>query len=109
MGKQTIRIRRVGSITFGVVLVVTGILFLVEQFLPKLDYRNVFLFWPVILIMLGIEVLLASRQKTWEILDETGKIVEQSKIIYDVPAIVLTMLLTGFSMIIGLLNWALVI
>ena len=40
MGKQTIRIRRVGSITFGVVLVTMGILFLTETFLPSEDVAS---------------------------------------------------------------------
>ena len=106
MGKQTIRIRRVGSITFGVVLVTTGILFLTETFLPNLDYWIMFRFWPIILILLGIEVLMSTRQKSWEILDETGKVVEQNKVIYDVPAIVLTMFLVGFSLVMGVVNWA---
>ena len=106
MGKQTIRIRRVGSITFGMVLVTTGILFLTETFLPNLDYRFVFRFWPIILILLGIEVLMSTRQKSWEILDLTGKVVEQNKVIYDVPAIVLTMFLVGFSLVMGVVNWA---
>ena len=39
MEKQTIRIRRVGSVTFGLVLIVTGVLFLVHLFLPRLDFR----------------------------------------------------------------------
>lgn len=106
MGKQTIRIRRVGSITFGMVLVTTGFLFLTETFLPNLDYRFVFRFWPIILILLGIEVLMSTRQKSWEILDLTGKVVEQNKVIYDVPAIVLTMFLIGFSLVMGMVNWA---
>lgn len=106
MEKQTIRIRRVGSVTFGMILIVTGVLFLVHLFLPRLDYRMIFRFWPIILITLGVEVLLGSRQKTYEVWNEKGQILEQSKVVYDVPAILLTMVLTGFSMFMGMIDWA---
>lgn len=105
MEKQTIRIRRVGSVTFGIVLIVTGVLFLVHLFLPRLDYRMVFQFWPLILITLGVEVLFGSRQKTYEVRNEKGQIIEQSKVIYDVSAIVLTFVLTGFSLFMGLIDF----
>ena len=101
MERQTIRIRRVGSVTFGMVLVVTGVLFL-----PGLDLRVIFQFWPLMLITLGVEVLFGSRQKTYEVRNEKGQIVEQSKVIYDVSAIVLTFILTGFSMFMALLDFA---
>ncbi len=106
MEKQTIRIRRVGSVTFGLVLIVTGVLFLIHLFLPRLDFRVVFQFWPLMLITLGVEVLLGSRQKTYEVRNEKGQIIEQSKVIYDVSAIVLTFALTGFSMLMALLDFA---
>lgn len=106
MDRQCIRIRRVGSVTFGVVLMITGVLFLIATFFPGIEFIHVFRFWPIILIMLGVEVLLGSRQKTWEILNAEGKIIEQNKVIYDVPAILLTILLTFFSIIMGLVNWA---
>ncbi len=99
MEKQIIRIHRVGSVTFGILLVLTGILFLSRLFLPGLNYEVVLHFWPLILISLG-------TRKTYEIRDETGKVLEQNKIIYDVAAIVLTMVLTGFSVIMGILDFA---
>lgn len=107
MGKQTIRIRRVGSVTFGIVLVITGVIFLLQQLFPNLNYVIIFRFWPVILIGLGIEVLLGSRQKNVEVLNEEGKIIEQSKIVYDVPAIILTIVLIFFSIFMAMMNWAL--
>lgn len=106
MEKQTIRIRRVGSVTFGVVLIVTGILFLLRLFLPELEYIMIFRLWPVILILLGIEVLLGTRHKTFEVLDGKGNITEQSKTVYDVAAILLTVVLTGFAICMGMLDWA---
>lgn len=106
MEKQIIRIHRVGSVTFGILLVLTGILFLTRLFLPGLDYEAVIHFWPLILISLGIEVLLGCTRKTYEIRDEKGQLLEQNKIIYDIAAIILTMVLTGFSMIMGILDFA---
>lgn len=107
MGKQTIRIHRVGSVTFGIVLIITGVIFLLQQFIPNVDYAIIFRFWPIILIGLGIEVLLGSRQKNVEVLDEEGKIVEQNKVIYDAPAIILTVVLIFFSVFLAMMNWAL--
>jgi len=108
MGKQTIRIHRIGSVTFGIVLVITGVIFLMQQFFPRIDYLLVIRFWPVILISLGIEALIGCTRKNIEVLDEKGKIIEQSKVIYDVPAIVLTLFLTGFSVVLALMNWSLI-
>ncbi len=107
MEKQTIRIHRVGSVTFGFVLIAMGIIFLMQQFLPGIDYVLVFRFWPVILIGLGIEALLGCTRKNIEVLDEKGKVIEQSKVVYDVTAILLTLFLTGFSVVLALMNWSL--
>lgn len=106
MNRQTINIRRVGSITFGAVLILTGILFLIHLFFPAIDFYSIFRFWPVILILLGLEVLAGSRQKIYEILDEQGKVIEQSKVVYDVPAILMMIVLVGFSMCMGIVDWA---
>lgn len=105
MERQTIQIRRVGSVTFGGVLITIGILFLAHLFFPTFNYYLVYRFWPVILILLGLEVLAGSRQKSYEIIDSEGKIVEQSKMVYDVPAILLMITLTGFSMCMALIDW----
>ena len=107
MGKQTIKVHRVGSVTFGIVLVITGVIFLLQQFFPKWDYVIIFRFWPIVLIGLGIEVLLGSRQKNVEVLDEEGKTIEHSKTVYDVPAMILTMVLVFFSIFMAVMNWAL--
>ena len=93
MEKQIIRIHRVGSVTFGLVLVATGVVFLFGLFFPRLDYRLVLQF---------------CRQKNYEILDKEGKVLEQNKIVYDVPAILLTMALVLFSFIMALVNLALI-
>lgn len=105
MEKQTIRIHRVGSVTFGLVLITTGVLFLMHLFLPRLEYEIIFQFWPLILIVLGIEVLVGSRQKTYEVWNEQRQLLEQNKVVYDVPAILLTIVLTIFSMCMGMIDW----
>ncbi len=105
MEKQTIRIRRVGSFTFGIVMIAVGILFLLNLFFRELNCIMILRFWPIILILLGIEVLLGCRAKTWEVVDPAGRVIEQSKIVYDVPAIILTMVLIGFAFCMAVLNW----
>ncbi|MBO5054757.1 MAG: hypothetical protein J5988_04140 [Eubacterium sp.] len=106
MEKQTIKVRRVGSVTFGTVLIVTGALFLVHIFFPGFNYFLIYRFWPIILILLGVEVLAGSRQKTYEIIDNQGNVVEQSKVVYDVAAILLMIALTAFAMCMALIDWA---
>ncbi|MBQ8877145.1 MAG: hypothetical protein IJ029_00305 [Lachnospiraceae bacterium] len=95
MGKQTVTIRRVGSVSFGIVLLLSGFLLLAHTFFPKFDYLTVYRFWPVTLIMLGIEVLVGSRGKNVEVLDEQGKVIEQSKTVYDFAAIIMTAVVLG--------------
>jgi len=90
MENKTIRIHRCGSITFGVVLVALGTLFLLRLLLPALNYWVAFRLWPAVLILLGVEVLLGSRHKTYEVIGKDGQSVEQSKVVYDIPAIIMT-------------------
>lgn len=54
-------VHRVGTFTFGWVMVATGIVMILALFFPKTDFRIVLRFSPVILISLGVEVLTASR------------------------------------------------
>lgn len=105
MDKKTIRIRRVGSVTFGIILILTGGLFLLHLAVPTLNYYMIYRFWPVILILLGLEVLAGARQKTYEVLDDAGKVTEQNKVVYDIPAILMMMALTGFAMCMAAVDW----
>lgn len=105
MEKQIIRIHKVGAVTAGIVLVITGIIFLLRLFIPEFDYRITFRFWPVMLIGLGLEVLIGSRWKNFEIRDGEGRLIEVNRMVYDVPAIILTMVLMGFSMVMGIMDW----
>ena len=49
--------RRVGSITLGVTLIVFGVSALLAFVFNVVDMMNVFKFWPVTLVLLGLEVL----------------------------------------------------
>lgn len=101
MKKQTIRIHRVGSVTFGVVLVSMGVLSFMHMIFPRLEYNMVVRLWPAIFIVLGLEVLLGSRHKTYDVLDEEGKVIEQEKTVYDFAAIFLIMALVIFAMVLA--------
>lgn len=53
--------RRVGTFTFGLILVATGLGMLAALFWPQLDLTLLLRLSPLALISLGIEVLLAAR------------------------------------------------
>lgn len=90
--KQTIHIHRVGTVTFGLVLVVMGALCLLRLFFPVLNYELIFRLWPAVFICLGIEVLLSSRSP-------------ERRIIYDGAAIFLLVLLVLFAMCMAGMDW----
>ena len=52
-----LRGRRVGTLTLGIVLIVFGLLFIARIILPFINYAVILQCWPVILILLGVEVL----------------------------------------------------
>lgn len=56
------KIRRVGTMAFAVLLIADGVLLLAQQFMPKANLLAVLKFAPVILIVLGIEVLVYSTK-----------------------------------------------
>lgn len=53
------RIRRVGTLSAGIVLVGFGVVFLLRMAFPALNYSLILSFWPVVLILLGFEMLYA--------------------------------------------------
>lgn len=79
------KVHRTGTITFGAVLIIFGVLFLLHALIPALDYMMIFRMWPCILIMFGIEVLIANARPNYQF-------------VYDKWAIVLLVLLTFFAM-----------
>lgn len=83
--KKTMRTRRVGTVTFGLVLVVMGALFLLRLFFPALDYLLIFRLWPLVFISLGVEVLISSYRA-------------EERLIYDGAAVFLLILLVFFAM-----------
>jgi len=54
------RSRKIGVLTMGVSLVAFGVLFLLRVFIPWFDYIAVMRFWPLVLVLLGIEVLISA-------------------------------------------------
>ncbi len=87
---------RVGTITFGCILIVLGVLLIVHLFVPELTYTAILNYWPVTLILLGIEILVANFRS------------EKETFTYDGWSIVLMFLILGFTMCMGILDWILV-
>lgn len=54
-----IKNRRVGTLTAGISLVVFGTLFLIRLAVPTVTLRMIASLWPVVLILLGAEILIA--------------------------------------------------
>ena len=52
------KVRRVGTVAFALLLIAGGALLLAQQFMPKANLLAILKFSPVILIILGIEVLI---------------------------------------------------
>ena len=88
------RDRRVGTFTFGAVLVICGALMLVSMFFPSLDLTLALQLSPLILVCLGVEVLLASRSG--------------GKIRYDWVGMVLCFVLVTAALVFFGIAWCLV-
>ena len=84
----TYRSHRVGSVTAGISMIGYGVMFLMHLFLDTVDYRMMFSLWPVMLIVLGLELLLSNFST--------------KKVVYDKAAIFLLILMTFFSMGMGI-------
>lgn len=93
-GYVIMRIRKVGSITCGILMIFFGILFMVHMFLPALSLGIIMKLWPLILIALGGEMIAANIQKE-----------EEEMLKYDKGAIVLVFLLTCFSVGMGIVEY----
>ena len=52
--------RKIGVLTLGVSLVALGLLYLLKVFFPAWNYLTILKFWPIVLILLGVEVLLSA-------------------------------------------------
>ena len=83
---MTMKSRRVGTLTLGISLIGAGILFAAHLFIPAvLTYYYIFRLWPVILILLGTEVLIANIKN------------KEEKIVYDGWAVFITILVMGLA------------
>lgn len=78
--------RRVGAVTCGIILIVTGVLCLIHVFYPSFRYEYILKGWPLILILLGGEMLAANLAGT-----------EEVKIKYDTAAVMLVFILIIFA------------
>ncbi|HEX3028129.1 MAG TPA: DUF5668 domain-containing protein [Clostridia bacterium] len=81
--------RRVGTFSAGLVLIVFGFLFLFRILYPDLDYKLIFSLWPIVLVFLGIEVIVAYIVN------------KEEKMKYDGWAIALIIVLSLFAMCMG--------
>lgn len=90
------RIRRVGSVTFGLTLILFGVLFLVNMILPTLHYEVIFRLWPVVFIFLGIEILVENHRSN----------AEKCRFVYDFPAIVMLALMLLFAMLMAAVDYS---
>lgn len=82
------RIHRVGTFTLGIVLIIFGTLFMLNMFFPGMDYVFIFRLWPIMLISLGFEILIANMRSTKSKID----------FVYDKGAVLLMIILSFFSM-----------
>ncbi len=93
---QPQRTRRVGSVTFGLTLILFGVLFLVNMILPTLHYEVIFRLWPVVFIFLGIEILVENHRSN----------MEKCRFVYDFPAIVMLALMLLFAMLMAAVDYS---
>lgn len=88
------RSHKVGTVTLGLSLVCMGVLFLAHMFFPEVSYGFIYKLWPVIFILLGMEILLSHHSRSL------------GEFIYDKTAIVLVALLILFAMLTGIIGMA---
>lgn len=86
------KIKKVGRLTFGVTLVIAGIVILLQLVLKFDVIKYVTMSWPIILIILGIEVIYYSRKN-------------DVNIKYDVAGIILTFIVLFVSSIFSLVTF----
>jgi hypothetical protein len=78
--------RKVGTLTLGLTLIIFGILFSIHIFTNILSYHFVMKLWPLIFILLGIEILLSHFLN------------KEEKFTYDTAAIFIIIILSIFAM-----------
>ena len=96
---RSIRVHRIGTVTFGAMLIIFGVLFLAHIFLPWLYYGYIIRLWPLIFIFLGMEVLAGNYKAAKTEKEEGG---EKIRFVYDKTAIVLLVFLTLFAFVMAM-------
>lgn len=94
--EQFRRTRRVGSLTCGIAMIGFGVMFLLNTLFGLIDYTEIFSLWPLLLICLGAEMLIANLKYS-----DT----ERFTLVYDKGAIVLTILVTIFAVGMGITDY----
>ncbi|MBZ9623427.1 DUF5668 domain-containing protein [Clostridium sp. FP2] len=85
--------RRVGTFTTGIVLVMFGIMFLLRLINPSTNYLQIASLWPLVLVLLGIEIIVAYLINKEEIMK------------YDFHAIILIIMVSVFAMGMGCMEY----
>lgn len=93
---KLIQTRRVGSVTFGLTLICFGILFLIHIIVPALRYDIIFRLWPIVFILLGLEILVENHRS-----GQAGY-----KLVYDFPAVIMLALMLFFAMMLAAVDYA---
>ncbi len=91
---QNKNVRKLGTLTFGIVMVASGIAFLVHTIFDQISYELIFRFWPTIFILLGLEILIGAGKR-------------ETKYKYDIVSVFLMMTLVFFAMGLAVIdmNW----
>jgi len=85
--------RRVGTFTTGIVLVIFGMMFLLKLIFPSINYLVIASLWPLILIIIGIEIIVSYIINKDEILK------------YDFGAMFLIIIISIFAMSMGCMEY----
>ncbi|MFT5871557.1 MAG: hypothetical protein ACI8WT_000477 [Clostridium sp.] len=85
--------RLVGTFTSGIILVIFGIMFIMRLIYPSINYLKIASMWPLVLILLGIEIIVAYLINKQEIIK------------YDFHAIILIIILSVFAMGMGCMEY----
>ena len=85
--------RRVGTFTSGIVLVMVGTIFLLRLIFPSISYLFIASLWPLVLILLGVEIIIAYAINKEEIMK------------YDFGGVIILIMLSFFSMGMGCMEY----
>ena len=86
--------RRIGSISLGVTIILYGVLFFLHNILNVLEYEIIFRIWPIIFILLGVEILISSF--IWK----------EREFKYDFAAVLMIGIVLVFAMALGCIDAA---